>query len=88
MSAVTDDRWTDAPIDPSAHWAHEAAQLRAHPGRWRDVRYCNDPESAKYMARDVRNGALAAFRPAGAYEACSRGAVVKARYIATTTEEN
>lgn len=81
MTAVDDDRWTDQPLDPSAWWAKEAAALRRHPGQWRDVRYCSNAESAKYHARDIRNGVLVAFRPRGAYDARSRGSTVKAVYI-------
>lgn len=86
---ATDDKWTDAPIDPGAYWHAEAARMRERPGCWRDVKQCDTHPKAKDTARSIRSGRIAAFRPAGDYDAVSRGTLVKAVYLGdTTTEEN
>lgn len=46
-----------------------AARLRDNPGQWLTLRTYTNSTSARQGARRVRSGVLAAFRPAGAYEA-------------------
>lgn len=71
---------TSPPLDPSAAWEHAAAVLRDHPGMWHVVRTCSTRNTAKSTARDIRRGAIAAFRPAGHYQASAAGCEVKACY--------
>lgn len=46
-----------------------AAELRKHPGQWALV--AHDIPTSK--VGNIKHGLYAAFRPAGAFEACSRG---------------
>lgn len=80
-------------------WEAEADALRAQPGRWGIVTV-KDPAagiiaghgtSGYVMATNIRNGRLAAFRPAGTFEATGRrqadGTVkVYARYVGESRE--
>lgn len=81
MTAVVDPEPCAAPLDRSAAWEHVTAVLRADPGQWHTVRTCDTRSAAKTTARDIRRGGLAAFRPAGRYQASNEGRDVKARYI-------
>lgn len=47
----------------------EVAELRAHPGNWGIVR---EDAPSRYMAKHIRRGMLAAFRPEGAFDAVAR----------------
>jgi hypothetical protein len=53
---------------PSAYVA-EAAELREHPGQWAILRTLPKVNHASQLACGIRTGRLAAFRPAGSYEA-------------------
>lgn len=80
---------TTPPLDPTAAWHQVAADLRAHahdhPGQWWLLdRVFVSPHTAKCTARDIRNGRIVAFRPAGHYDASSHGDRVKARYLGPT----
>ncbi|WP_411143078.1 hypothetical protein [Streptomyces sp. x-80] len=48
-----------------------ATLLRANPGQWAQIQQRTKRSDAATAAYQVRNGILAAFRPAGAYEAKS-----------------
>jgi hypothetical protein len=52
----------------STKYAEEAAELQAHPGEWALFK----ENASSSMASLISNGALVAFRPAGAYEAATR----------------
>lgn len=77
--------WEEPPVNRSSTWLEEASQLRACPGQWAVI--CIKPHSraAVAMASHISNGNLAAFRPAGTFEATSRTvdgeARVYARYV-------
>lgn len=74
--SVDDDAWLSEPPEDlcersSARVAHEdfAGLLRTRPGQWRRWRECRTRKNAMDVARRVRAGRLAAFHPAGAYDA-------------------
>lgn len=88
-------RWADPPPDgrtlsPDAHrspardYGAIARDLRTQPGRWALVAECTT-RSGYNIARRMRQGATAGFRPAGAFEAeCRQVGVmthVYARYL-------
>lgn len=81
MTAVVDPEPCAAPLDRSAAWEHRSAVLRADPGVWHVVRTYPDRHAAKYAAYDIRNGRIAAFRPAGHYHATNDGDQLKAVYL-------
>lgn len=62
-------------------WCAEAEQLRAVPRQWRPVAEKYSEAAAWSMARAVRTGELAAFRPKRHFEATAEGGVVHARYV-------
>lgn len=69
----------------SDHWRKVAEQLRERPYVWAVVL---DHESFSYaggMGAQIKRASLAAFRPAGSFDACTRttehGYTVYARYI-------
>jgi hypothetical protein len=67
-----------------------AADLTATPGKWARVGTYGTGDSARTTASLIRTGKLAAFRPAGAFEAESRSIrgthTVWARYVGTGTQ--
>lgn len=80
------DRPTTTPRSArAAQLADQAAQLAARPGEWARLGTYHHQVTAAGMARRIRTGETAAFRPAGAYEAVSRGVDgeygVWARYV-------
>lgn len=62
-----------------------ANMLRTSPGRWARIGERETPGSARSRAHQIRQGVLAAYRPAGHFEAVARtvdGAyVIYARYV-------
>ncbi|WP_143194335.1 hypothetical protein [Micromonospora sp. CB01531] len=56
-----------------------ANELRANPGRWAVAYDDVTPNVASRRAGDIRNGLLASFRPAGAFEATTRATAGRAR---------
>lgn len=70
--------------------AQVAARLRARPGVEMPVGVYVDATSARVMARNVRDGGLPAYQPAGTFEARIApspnrdGCVLHARYIGET----
>lgn len=49
-------------------WKLIADELRAHPGQWAVVAH----DRGEAVATSIKRGAIAAFRPAGSFEARSR----------------
>jgi hypothetical protein len=92
---VTVIRWEDPPPDnlrrrPHAprrteHWKLAAAELRANPGGWAVIAESVAWSYAGGIAGQIKAGRLAAFRPAGAFEAQTRTVaqsyIVYARYV-------
>ena len=64
----------------------EAAELRANPKRWALIITRPTDKSASQFAFRIRNGLNAAWRPAGTFEAVSRGCDVYARYVGDPDE--
>ncbi|MDX3214549.1 hypothetical protein PV318_03185 [Streptomyces sp. ME02-6991-2B] len=52
--------------------ARAAEELRARPGEWAPVTTGRNAESAAALAQAVRSARLAAYEPAGAFEAAAR----------------
>lgn len=50
---------------PNAAYLKQAEQLRANPGMWGLIR---EDEGTRWVAKHITAGALAAFRPKGAYQ--------------------
>lgn len=85
-------RWEEPPPDGnrgmkapkrSKYWQDVAAQLRERPGRWALVLE-GDFNAAGGIAGMIKAGRLAAFRPAGEFQALTRtvgSCSVYARYV-------
>jgi hypothetical protein len=58
-----------------------AAALRARPGEWARVKVYGSPGSARVYAHQINHGGTEPFRPAGAFEATTRGCDVWARFV-------
>lgn len=69
----------------SGNWVDIAAQLRARPGEWAKIRTFPSKGSAGASATHIKKGTYEAMRPAGAFDATSRGCDVWARYIGGTS---
>lgn len=74
MNAIL--RWEDPPPEQTGRHKHRrfdhpsiAAELRAQPGRWGLIFVGS---RASRLATSITNGVLAAYRPAGDFEAVSR----------------
>jgi hypothetical protein len=65
-------------------WRDEAAELRDRPGEWAVVATMPSNRAAA-MTANIRLGKLAAFRPAGTFEATKRGEDVWVRYVGDGT---
>ena len=80
-------RWEEPPRRQSGrkpgHGKHHAIAdaLRSHPGEWALILTSSTTATAGVMASHMRNGHMAAYTPAGAFEATSRGKNVYARYV-------
>ncbi|MFE6737563.1 hypothetical protein [Streptomyces tubercidicus] len=78
-------------ITPTASIRHTeiVAQLRARPNEWARIQERDKPGDAAGVAYQIRKGILAAFRPAGHFEAKSRTVndtfCVYARYVGRAT---
>lgn len=72
---------------PPGHHAKVAAELKEHPGEWARIGLYGSPSSAAAMAQGIRKGQLAAYRPAGAFEAVSRTVKNEYRVYARFTGE-
>lgn len=70
------------PVKKTKHGA-VAAKLRRRPGEWAHIGSYSTTLSATAIAYQIRNGRLAAYTPAGHYEAVARteGNRVWARYV-------
>ena len=71
------------PFSPAREikWLAEAAEAKRHPGVW-FLMVERDGENAAWMfAQHVKKGVKVAFRPAGSFEAATRGREVYVRYI-------
>lgn len=89
--------WADPPPGKGARYAvprkhHEtAAQLKAKPGLWARVLVSDRDRAMRIAAHQIKNGQLAAYRPARAFEAVSRKVGdefhVFARYVGEKTDE-
>ncbi|WP_030566008.1 hypothetical protein [Streptomyces aureocirculatus] len=83
-------RFVPLPDKRSAHATHETAKvLRDRPTEWAHVDTHPNSNRASNQAHRIRTGKLAAFRPAGAFEATIRNDHeetfdVYARYIGPT----
>ena len=62
-------------------WVEEASALRAKPNIWARIGSKNTVSGAGNLARKIREGKLASFRPVGDFEAKTRGLDVWARYV-------
>lgn len=67
-------------------WLEEAAELKAHKGHWAKLKTFAKSSGAGSLSSAIKAGKLAAFKPAGSFEAVSRTnddgtAVVFARYV-------
>jgi hypothetical protein len=73
--------WEDPPVArEGAPWgtpAFTAAQLRENPGRWARVAIKTTGNAARTAAVYINTGHVAAWRPAGAYEATARTVWIK-----------
>ncbi|MEV0445523.1 hypothetical protein AB0I84_08890 [Streptomyces spectabilis] len=84
-------RFEPLPDKRHSHETHEtAAALRDRPGEWAHVDTHPNSNRASNQAHRIRTGKLAAFRPAGAFEATIRNdgedvINVYARYTGATT---
>jgi len=84
----TEMKWGAPPpaVPKSNLHAPKAAAMRERPGEWGEVGTYGSESSAASMARTIRTGQVAAWKPAGAFEATSRGCVVYARYVGESDE--
>jgi hypothetical protein len=68
-----------------------ASRLRAKPGEWAVVGVYNASNTAASIARQVNRGAMAAYQPAGSFEAMSRTVDGEyrayARFVGEKTDE-
>lgn len=62
-------------------WQAVAAELKDHIGQWAKVAHKETQSAASGLATNIKAGRLAAFRPAGHFEAAMRGTDVWARYV-------
>jgi hypothetical protein len=65
------------PVDP---WAHIAEGLRQVPREWRRI---TGHPATTVATTNITRGVLAAFRPAGCYEAVRRDGELFVRYLGT-----
>ena len=78
--------WEDPPDKadryrgPNPKYADQAAELRAHPGRWGRLATGNI-RAVRQTVTNIAMGRLAAFRPAGHFEATSSGTTIHVRYV-------
>lgn len=81
-------RWEEPPPksreDGGIRWAAIAEELRANPWCWAVVAVGTRAREIS-IAMEIKNGKLAAFRPAGSFDATTRSAdnkvTVYARYV-------
>lgn len=70
-------------------WQPIAEALRARPREWARVKTGAKKSTGATLAARIKTGAIAPFRPAGAFEAKSRtiedGTAVYARYVGEAT---
>lgn len=68
---MTELRWEDPETVITRRYDHEAfaRELKKNPGRWAVL----SERGSATTAHQIRNGRLAAYRPAGAFEATTRG---------------
>jgi hypothetical protein len=69
----------------TVRWEAEAAELRSRPGEWARLTTMPNNSSATSFSSAINNGDRLAFRPAGTFEATTRGADVWVRYIGEAT---
>lgn len=69
------------PVEP---WAHIAEALRQVPRQWRRI---TGHPAATVATTNITRGVLAAFRPAGCYEAVRRDGELFVRYLGTEAEQ-
>ena len=74
-----------------SRWDGVLARLREEPGRWGRIATLDRQGSAAHLANRIRKGKIPAARPAGSFEATSRGGrgdtefAVYARYVGDQT---
>jgi hypothetical protein len=75
--------WQDPPDRKNRGicWTSESSELRQNPGRWALLTTKPTPRAAWSTVWAINTGHLTAFRPAGHFEAYSRGTDVYARYL-------
>ena len=81
---MTEQEWFAEPPpaqSPSGEWEPIADLLRTHPNEWRIVADYDTSRKASYAARRIRRAEMTVFRPAGTFDAVSRGRDVWATYI-------
>jgi hypothetical protein len=71
----------DGPAARKKAWHAEANELRENIDLWARVAQKTSEGSAGAMANAIQRGTLSAFRPAGSFEAVTRGKDVWARYV-------
>lgn len=78
--------WSDPPAQqttktPKSTYAPIADELRARVGEWAQLDDRSSEAAAYQFVLGVRKGAIAAFRPGGAFEAAHSGPSVWVRYV-------
>lgn len=77
----------EAPLEvptPDDPWQRIADALRQHPHEWRRI---TGHPARGVATTNISRGVLAAFRPAGTYEAMRRDGELFARYLGTESEQ-
>lgn len=69
------------PSGRPARFQDEAKELRDNPGLWFLLVEASGAATAGSMASTIRTGGYRAFRPAGHFQASTRGAYVYVRYV-------
>lgn len=72
-----------APHPPVNPWHHVAEALKRNPGEWRRI---TGHPARNVATTNIKHGVLAAFRPAGAYEAERRDGELWLRYIGSADD--
>ena len=80
MSAVYEYRPGPSHVRERRSHKDHAEHMRKNPGVWVKVTDKTTLAAAYNMTWQIKNGGLASFRPAGAYDAYSNGTEVIARY--------
>lgn len=75
-------REVSGPVTARVLYHAEAEEARSRPGVWFTLQTKDTEEKAWCAAQQIKSGRRAAFRPAGSFEAVTRGKDVLIRYVA------